>query len=425
MSAAARRNNALLVFALTFGLYLSDYMSRQVLAAVFPLLKSDWGISDAKLGSLSAVVALTVGVLAIPLSLVADRWGRVKSLALMAALWSLATVACGLAAGYGQMLAARFVIGCGEAAYGSVGLAVIISVLPVRLRATFTGIFMSGSVFGSVLGMAFGGILATRYGWRTSFFAMAIFGLVLAALYLLVVREPQAQASEASAADARQSFPLHRLFAGRALICAYLGSGLQLVITGAVFAWVPSYLNRYYHMPLDRAGALGALLILTGGIGMMVWGSVSDRLSRQVPQGKYVLSIGLALATTCACALAFGLGPSPAQLVLIAAGMFVGTGIIGASGAMVANLTPLQLHGTAFAVLAVANNVLGLASGPYLTGVLADSFGLGPALQAVSLASVAAALLFWFGMRTYARELHAAGDGVPTAATIGVPSPAS
>src|SRR4030095_8850014 len=72
------------VFALSFGLLVSDYMARQVLNAVFPLLKAEWSLSDAQLGLLSGVVALMVGVLTFPLSLAADRWGRVRSLTLMA-----------------------------------------------------------------------------------------------------------------------------------------------------------------------------------------------------------------------------------------------------------------------------------------------------------------------------------------------------
>ena len=83
---AGASNYAWLVFALTFGLLLSDYMSRQVLNAVFPLLKAEWGLSDTRLGTLSGVVSLAVGVLAFPLSLLADRWGRLRSLVVMAAL---------------------------------------------------------------------------------------------------------------------------------------------------------------------------------------------------------------------------------------------------------------------------------------------------------------------------------------------------
>lgn len=141
---AVSRRYAWLVFALSFALLLSDYMSRQVLNAVFPMLKTQWLLSDGQLGSLSGVVALMVGVLTFPLSLLADRWGRVRILVAAATVWSLATLGCAVAAGYGEMFLARFVVGIGEAAYGSVGIAVVLSVFPVALRATLAGAFMAG-----------------------------------------------------------------------------------------------------------------------------------------------------------------------------------------------------------------------------------------------------------------------------------------
>ena len=143
---------AWLVFALTFGLLISDFMARQVLNAVFPLLKAEWSLSDGQLGLLSGIVALMVGLLTCPISLLADRVGRVKSIAVMAVLWSIATALCGLARNYEQMLAARVLVGVGEAAYGSVGIAVILSVFPKHLRATLTGAFMAGGLAGQVLG---------------------------------------------------------------------------------------------------------------------------------------------------------------------------------------------------------------------------------------------------------------------------------
>jgi len=104
---------AWVVFALTFGLLISDYMARQVLSAVFPLLKTEWHLTDAQLGMLSGVVAVTVGILTCPVSLLADRIGRVKSIAAMAVLWSAATLLCALARSYDQMLAARVLVGVG------------------------------------------------------------------------------------------------------------------------------------------------------------------------------------------------------------------------------------------------------------------------------------------------------------------------
>src|SRR5687767_11751532 len=131
----ARRLFPWVVFTLTFGLLLSDYMSRQVLSAVFPFLKVEWALTDTELGGLVSVVSLTVAVLAVPLSLLGDRWGRVKSIVLMASIWSLATLGSALAANYEQLMLARVFIGVGEAAYGSVGLAVVLAVFPVYRRS--------------------------------------------------------------------------------------------------------------------------------------------------------------------------------------------------------------------------------------------------------------------------------------------------
>jgi MFS family permease len=232
------------------------------------------------------------------------------------------------------------------------------------------------------------------------------------------VREPR-EAREDGAQPSRPAFGFGSIFRGRALISTYIGSGLQLVINGAVIVWIPSYLGRYYHLAPDRAAAVAGLLILTGGIGMMFWGSIGDRVSRVAPEGKFNLSIALALATTAVFFFAFRLPPSGLQLALVAVGMFVGTGIIGPSGALVADLTPLRLHGSAFAILATANNVIGLAPGPVLAGALADRLGLQPALQLVSLASLVAAVVFWFGRHNHAAELERAGFDLPAAAPTG------
>src|SRR4051794_11875857 len=158
-----------IVFTLSFALLLSDYMVRQVLAAVFPLLKDEWGLTDTQLGSLTSVVALTVGLLAVPLSVLGDRYGRARAVVVMAAGWGAATLGSALAAGYGQLLATRVLLGVGEAAYGSVGLAIVLAVFPAHRRASLTGAFMAGGLFGAVLGVALGGSLAPRLGWRGSF----------------------------------------------------------------------------------------------------------------------------------------------------------------------------------------------------------------------------------------------------------------
>ena len=407
------RGYAWIVFALTVGLLLSDYMSRQVLNAVFPLLKAAWGLSDTRLGSLSSVVALMVGVLTFPLSVLADRWGRVKSIVLMAAMWSLATLGCAISTNYGEMLLARAFVGIGEAAYGSVGIAVVLSIFPARLRSTLTGTFMAGGAFGSVLGMALGGAVAAQMGWRMAFGAMAALGIVLVIVYRLVVTEKRlarlqpASLNKAEGLGVRMSLRalMKGLFSTKSVVCAYVGSGIHLLVPAAVWAWMPSFLNRYYGMPTGKAATSAAVFVLVTGVGMVVCGALADRLSKQGRERKWAAAIAFCLVCFTLLAIGFRMPAGPLQLIVIGAGMFFCAGASGPSGAMVANLTPPSIHASAFATLTLANNLLGLAPAAVLTGVMADRLGLLGALQLVPFAPLVAAIAFFIGKRNYARDL--------------------
>jgi MFS family permease len=395
---------AWIVFALTFGLLISDYMARQVLNAVFPLLKTEWHLTDGQLGFLAGVVPLMVGILTCPISLLADRFGRVKSIVAMGALWSAATLICGLARSYDQMLAARVLVGVGEAAYGSVGIAVIIAIFPKRLRATLTGAFMAGGIAGQVLGVAIGGAVAAAHGWRTAFAAIGIAGLALAAIYAGVVRESRIRQEQGYARQGITLAGLKALFAGRTLNLAYIGSGLQLFVGGSLPAWLPTYFVRYYDLPLSKATSLAAIFLAIGGGGMVGCGIASDRLVKNNAQ-RARMSAAFCLGSAMLVGAAFALGPGVAQLVLLGLAMFFAASTAGPAGALVANLTPAALHGTAFAVLTLANNVFGLAPGPIVTGWLADRVGLVGALQFLPAASLAAAGVFFLASRGTQAEL--------------------
>jgi MFS family permease len=400
---------AWVVFALTFGLLISDYMARQVLNAVFPLLKAEWALSDGQLGLLSGVVAIMVGLLTFPLSLLADRLGRVRSLCAMAILWSLATLLCAIAANYEQMLAGRLLVGVGEAAYGSVGIAVVVSVFPTRLRATLSAAFMAGGLLGQVLGVGIGGAVAAAHGWRTAFMVIAFAGLVLGIIYPFLVGEKRiarlAEQAGQTPYERKRNFPrISSLFEGRTIKCAYAGSGLQLFVAGALPAWLPTYFNRYYGLPIDGASSLAALYLAICGIGMVVCGLVSDRLFSN-PGQRVTLAIAFSLACAVLLGAAFAVPPGPVQLVLLGLAIFLAASTTGPAGAMVAGLTPCAIHGTAFATLTLANNFLGLAPGPIVTGWLADQIGLLGALRWLPLASIAAALVFLCARRSSRAEL--------------------
>ncbi|TCM69063.1 putative MFS family arabinose efflux permease [Acinetobacter calcoaceticus] len=400
---------AWMVFALTFGLLISDYMSRQVLNAVFPLLKSEWALSDSQLGLLSGIVALMVGLLTLPLSLLADRFGRVKSLTLMAVLWSLATLGCAIAENYQQMFIARFMVGVGEAAYGSVGIAVVVAVFPREMRATLASAFMAGGIFGSFLGMALGGVLAEHYGWRWAFGGMAVFGLVLALLYPIVVKEKRivspALKKSINKTLLQGKSPLRTLYSSRTVVATYIGSGLQLFVGGSVIVWMPSYLNRYYGMSTDKAGGMAAVIVLCSAVGTIVCGMLCDHFGRNRPDRKVVLAIIYSLGGCMLLSAAFALPAGNTQLILICLGMFIAIGTNGPSSAMVANLTHFSVHATAFATLTLANNLLGLALGPLVVGKVSDLIGLDAAFQLMPLISIFSAAVFFYAKCHYHKDI--------------------
>jgi MFS family permease len=189
------------------------------------------------------------------------------------------------------------------------------------------------------------------------------------------------------------------LFSGSTLKCTYIASGLQLVVAGALPAWLPTYFVRYYDLPLKQATSLAALFLALAGAGMIVCGIISDKF---VPETRLRALISAFYCMACAGTItaAFAIGPGAPQLVLLGIGMFLAAASAGPSGAIVAALTPAALHGTAFAILALANNALGLAPGPIVTGWIADRIGLLGALQLMPFASMAAALVFIIGTRS-------------------------
>jgi predicted MFS family arabinose efflux permease len=408
----APRRYAWTVFAILCALMVFDYVDRQVVVSMFPHLKAEWSLSDGQLGALVSIVSITVALGTIPLSLLADRWSRVKSIFLMALVWSSATIVCPYAESYGHLLAARSAVGLGEAAYGAAGAALLATLFPARMRSTVLGAFLAAALVGSVLGVVAGGVIAERWGWQAGFGAVGIPGLALAVLFVLVVRDYRTVAlPQAAGADRRGAMAPRTIAAAllrpRTALVTCIGAGLQLVMVSTTYAWLPSYFNRFYGLAPDQAGLKTGLVVLLSGVGAVLWSIVADRMSSRFACARLYVPAAAAVLTAAFMFAAFALlSPGKAQFAFIVAGATMMTGSIGPVAAVVVDVVHPAVRATAAAVLSLTQNLFGLAAGPLLAGFLSDAYGLPFAMSVVPMFCVLAAGVFCIAARTYVADLE-------------------
>lgn len=418
----APRGYAWSVFTILFLLMVFDYADRQVVVSMFPHLKAEWGLSDTRLGALASIVSVAVALFGIPVALLADRWSRVKSIFIMALAWSLATVVCAFAGSYWQLLGARAVIGLGEAGYGSVGAALLATLFPVRMRSTVLGMFIAAGMFGSLLGVMLGGFIADRWGWHAGFGAIGIPGLIAALLFPLVARDYKTVALPVSAGAGgkpkfRMGAVVRELLRPRTAPIACIAAGLQLLAVSTLWAWLPSYFNRYYGLAPQEAGLKAAVIVLMSAIGSALWSVIADRLHSQTPKARLYVPLAASVLTAVFITSAFALCPPGAlQFSLIIAGGLVMVGSVGPVAAAVTDVIHPGLRSTAMSVLSLTQNLFGLAGGPLLTGLLSDAYGLPFAMSVVPAFCIFAALMFYLASRSYEadRNTMESTEPVPT-----------
>ena len=314
-----------------------------------------------------------------------DRWARLRLAAAGVLVWSVATVASGLAPSYAALLLARTVIGVGEASYAVVTPSLLSDLYPPERRARVFAIFYAAIPAGTALGYALGGTIGSAFGWRTAFFAAGIPGAVLA-LTLLCLAEPERGASDS--ADTRPATPLG------------LGPSLRALCARRSYlyntaAHVLDYLREQKTLTLATASTtFGLLLLIAGFAGTVLGGQLTDRLASRLRGAPFAISgwgLVLSLLFTAGAVLA----PAPAifwpctfvTLLLL----FLN---IGPLNAAMANVLPPDLRARGFALTTMAIHLLGDAASPWLIGVVSDHVGLtAPILAAGVLLGIAGVLL--------------------------------
>ncbi|MES2445350.1 MAG: MFS transporter [Pseudomonadota bacterium] len=376
---------AWIALAILCFVYVLNFLDRQLLSILAKPIRDELHLSHSQIGLISGLYfAIFYCVISIPVAWFADRSNRVRVLSLACALWSAATVACGFAANYPQLAAARMAVGVGEAGGVPPSYAIISDLFPPGKRGTALGLYNLGPPLGNALGVAFGASIAVAYSWRDAFLAVGAVGVATALVVWLVVREPRRGGLDV-AADAPESYvapekaPLWatvRMFFTRpVLLLVALATAANQFITYATGNFATLFLQEEKGMTLSQIALWYALLILVSmGGGIFLSGWLADRF---VPRSKraYALipAIGLTLAVPFYIAFVWAPGWQLA-MAMLAVPMALNYFYLSPAVALVqAEVKPNQrvLSG---ALLLLVMNLVGLGLGPTYLGAASDWF---------------------------------------------------
>jgi len=408
------------LFALFWANFL-NFLDRQVVASLAPLLQEYWQLSDYQVGLLATAFEVAYALAPLPVAVLADRWLRHRVVALALVVWSGAMALTGAAGSFALLLLGRAGLGLGEASYGPSALAWLSDLFPPLHRSRAVGVHDLALMIGSAAGYALGGVLGKALGWRPVFFLAALPGFLLALAIWALPEPPKGQSDYQAlgiqeADRPRSAIPffaaLRQLLAVPTLVLTYAVAVLINLATSGIIYWLPSFAVRLHGLDAAQAGLIiGALTVVTGGAGVLVGGAVADRLRSRTPAGRrlamsfsYLLGFPLALAAVLVS------DPLP-FLILATAAVFFFTFYFPCVAPLIHQVTRPELRATALGLYLLIVHLLGNAVAPALIGWLSDQTGdlrLGIA-AALSLALLGALLGLW-GTRFVAGDTQAMLD---------------
>lgn len=378
------------VLGMLWFVYVLNFLDRQLLAILAKPIQDSLAVTDSQLGLIGGLYfAFFYCFIAIPVGWLADRTNRVAVLSLACAIWSAATVACGLAKTYPQLVVARMTVGFGEAGGVPPSYAIIADYFPPGRRGTALGIYNLGPPIGAALGIAFGASIAAAFSWHLAFLVLGSVGLVAALAVILFVREPPRGALDRPSNDPRSPHPENRLAASKAgfwetlsmffsrppLVLTALGSGATQFITYGLGNFTALFLMREKGMTLDEVAVYYALVVgMAMSAGIFVSGWVIDRFTQHSKQAyAWVPAASLALAIPFY--IAFVWAPSwPLAVVLLAGPTFLNYFYLSSSVALVQQEVRPDQRVMSGALLLLVMNFIGLGLGPTYVGAASDLF---------------------------------------------------
>jgi MFS family permease len=378
---AAPGQRAWVALAMLWFVYVLNFLSRQLPAILAKPIQDSLHLSDGKLGLAGGLYfALFYCFISLPVGWMADKTNRSRVLAAACAIWSAATMCCGLALNYPQFVLAFMTVGFGEAGGVPPSYSIISDYFPPGRRGTALGLFNLGPAFGATMGIAFGASIAAAFSWRYAFFFLGGVGVVTAVVIPLLVREPRRGGLDRVSVSAEMNSAgfwrtLAMFFARPSLRLAGLAAGATQFITYGLSNFVVLFLMREKGMVLKQIAVYYALVFLIGAGGaMFVSGRLIDRFTRKSKQA-YALIPATSLALAIPFYLAFVWAPSWHLALLFLVGtLFLNYFYLSSMVTLVQEEVRPDQRVMSGALLLLVMNFIGLGLGPTYVGAASDFF---------------------------------------------------
>ena len=344
-----------------------NYLDRQTLATLAPLVRAEYHLSNAEYGLILTAFSLTYMTAAPFAGMLIDRLGLNRAISAAVAVWSVAGIATGLTRGLGGLVGCRAVLGAAEAAgIPAAGKAIHAYLKPAE-RALGNAVNQAGVSLGLMLAPPVATWLALRYGWRHAFVLTGVLGLVWIPLWLRVARQSPAVGGRAAV-----SLELLRSRRMWGLVAA---NGLGMVIYSLWTNWTTLYLVEVTRLTLVQAAWYAWIPPLAATVGGFAGGWLSLRWMQggleAVAARTRVCLVGAVVALATA---AIPLAPSAA---LASAGISLSIFAVAAFSVNMYTM-PLDTFGGERAAFAVS--------------ILVSSYG---AVQALASPAIGAAIDAW------------------------------
>lgn len=390
MVAPASSHRRYVVAGMLFVIVVINFLDRSNISIVGPQLTGALHLSPAKMGLVFSGFGWTYALLQIPASRFVDRVHPRFLYFIVLGLWSLGTLALGLAGGFVMLLTLRLMIGALEAPSYPINNRVVTTWFGEKERASAIGFYTSGQFVGLAFLTPLLSWIDIRFGWRAVFVFTGLIGLLWSIVWICLYRDPKefrgiTQAEIHSIAEAggipdlsertiqSKGFlwaDLKIILSRRKLWGIYIGQ-FGLVSTQWFFlTWFPTYLVSYRHLDFMKSGLLASVPFFGAFLGVLAGGFVSDWMLRRgislTVARKAPIICGLLLSTSIVGA---NFVSRPFWVTAFFTCAFFGSGFASITWSLVSTIAPERLIGLTGGVFNFIGN-LGAIVVPIAIGLL-------------------------------------------------------